>query len=396
VRSKFRRVFLGGVCSLLSAASLAESTSELISYVLDPDGGCVDYVVPKNAKFGPYADEEEDLRVIWNCESKFSRYKFGNICGPYIDGIERIELIDTGTKQVVLVQEKPNIDLYEDPVGCDESPSASLEVSDHNLFIIQREEGEWVYESTEILDKDALEAFKASAIATNFALTVELESLLDGVCVGFAIGSTYFSQIECDTETVGASARIYSDDVVGVSTSDCSPKKELKMRPSVIKISGQELELNAVPITDDQFHRWKDENYSDDDDIEVFESLMDEDPLESGLIPDSEMSLEVDGVSVPNIHERIKSAGNFSYTQDPLVTKPSHYLFVEGVSGYVEYSLTITEEFQFEKLRWEATDYLVNGDVVGSIVTVSYDGKDFEMTHGRGVDSQSVYFDKVS
>jgi hypothetical protein len=211
-----------GVGLLVNAKSISshkskfwvdKKTTELTRYVFDGDEDFDEFNVPAEAKFkGLLAEEEQDLDIFWSHDSPLSQYKIQQIYGPKLDSIERIECVDTSNEERLLwFEEKPILEKYLSPEDPDEEVTAYLDICADNLLIFESEKGCWVYECKSEIQKPPKNSTELRVVLTNCSFGIEIDSIIDDVCVGFMTFDRFFELSEADADTLGTYATIHTE-----------------------------------------------------------------------------------------------------------------------------------------------------------------------------------------
>ena len=211
-----------GVGLLVNAKSISShkskfwvdrTTTELTRYVFNGDEDFDEFNVPAEAKFeGLLAEEEQDLDIFWSHDSPLSQTKIQQIYGPKLDSIERIECVDISSEERLLwFEEKPILEKYLSPKDPDEDVSAYLDISDDNLLIFESEKGCWVYECKSKIQKPPKNSTELRVLQTNCSFGSDIDSIIDGVCVGFVTFGHFFELADAETDTLGTYATIHTE-----------------------------------------------------------------------------------------------------------------------------------------------------------------------------------------
>lgn len=170
---------------------------------------------------------------------------------------------------------------------------------------------------------------------------------------------------------------------------------------TTIELIGTEIEVAASGISKVQHDHWAKDGFpsegeeeSDEDELETFLDLIDAN-LDSGLVPDEDLQLIVNGKCVADLHGMINKHGRWRINRRPLIEVPSHYLCAVTLSKRSSYILELPEAFDFSKLSWEVTDYHIEGNHLEFLLDVSYAGRSFEYSNGEGFASQSVWLERM-
>jgi len=168
---------------------------------------------------------------------------------------------------------------------------------------------------------------------------------------------------------------------------------------TTIELIGTEIEVSASSIPRVQHDHWARDGFPNEaeeesEEYEAFLDLIDAN-LDSGLVPDEDLQLIVNGKCVADLHGMINKHGRWKVNRRPLIEVPSHYLCALTLSKRSSFILEVPEAFDFSKLSWEVTDYHIEGNHLGFLLDASYAGRSFEYSNGEGFASQSVWLERM-
>ena len=192
-----------------------KKTSELTRYIFGGNEDFEEFDIPQDVQFeGFMAEEEEDLSICLSHDVPFDN-NIQQIFGPKWESIKRIECIDLSNGDVVLWSEdEPQIQTLVSTDDPDEEVSAYLKTSANNLLLFESEKGCWVYESDSGLGNSLKNLKDLRVLQTNCSFGGDIDSIIDGVCVGFVFLNHFFHLKDVETDNLGAYATIYKDDAM--------------------------------------------------------------------------------------------------------------------------------------------------------------------------------------
>jgi hypothetical protein len=116
-------------------------------------------------------------------------------------------------EQIVWSIDYPQFESLTLPNDPDEEINIYFDVEDHNLLIFESEKGCWTYECNYDFNKPIKSTAELKTIQTNCAFGEDVDSIVDGVCVGFVFNDNLFVLTDAETDTLGNYAMVYEDDL---------------------------------------------------------------------------------------------------------------------------------------------------------------------------------------
>ena len=189
-----------------------KSSRKLTEYLCSGDDDFEDFEVPVYAKFsGTYAEDEPVLGARFS-ESSFDSVQLKDgIYGPLLEKISNIELWRFHNNEETKIAapegfEVPNLQNSED----EENIYVSLGIAEHNLVIVELEDGEWHYEWES--GRSDLGFNDIFCISSNNSFGGDVDGLIDDViCAIIVDGERVEMGDDGETETKAMIALLASD-----------------------------------------------------------------------------------------------------------------------------------------------------------------------------------------
>jgi hypothetical protein len=163
-----------------------------------------------------------------------------------------------------------------------------------------------------------------------------------------------------------------------------------------IEVHGRNYEFCVSELPRVQWENWDENGFPDTDSNDYGEYLeLRENTYESGLIPDTELTLYVNWERIDDLHKKIDSAKNFILSSHLYKFRKGKFYLVTTSSHSASYSLTIDEDFDFKKLRWKVLSLTVSGCDSQDLLTIEYGDTMLDYERGGGTIIMSEYLVKV-
>ena len=163
-----------------------------------------------------------------------------------------------------------------------------------------------------------------------------------------------------------------------------------------IEVHGRNYEFCVSELPRVQWENWDENGFPDTDSNDYGEYLeLRENTYESGLIPDTELTLYVNCERIDDLHKKINSAKNFTLGSDSYRFRKGKFYLVTTQSHSATYGLTVNEVFDFNKLRWSVVTLAVAGCDSQDLLTISYGDEMLNYERGGGTFIMSEYLVKV-
>ena len=155
-----------------------------------------------------------------------------------------------------------------------------------------------------------------------------------------------------------------------------------------IELQGDNYEFSISEITKKQYkmyEMWERNGIPDESSSNYIEYLdLQQNTFESGLIPDNSLILKVNEIEIEKLHSKIAIGKNFHLSPYSYKFEKGKFYLATTTSHSAIYSLTIDDEFDFNKLRWTVIHFQLSKFETKDLLTVEYDdlGLDYEWGGG--------------
>jgi len=155
-----------------------------------------------------------------------------------------------------------------------------------------------------------------------------------------------------------------------------------------IELQGDNYEFSISEITKKQYkmyEMWERNGIPDESSSNYIEYLdLQQNTFESGLIPDNSLILKVNEIEIEKLHSKIAIGKNFHLSSYSYKFEKGKFYLATTTSHSAIYSLTIDDEFDFNKLRWTVIHFQLDKYDFQDLLSVEYDdlGLDYEWGGG--------------